>query len=160
MIANHILSIAIWSPIFFGILLLILNKKLSIRKINYVALFGALVSFIVTIPIYKNFNTTLSTFQFQEFHHWITPFNINYHLGVDGFSVPLILLTSFMTIMVILISYQSQKFKSASYYSAFLINVGINDWCFLRSGFHLVLYFLGGNADSDVFNHRYMGWPE
>jgi len=55
MIANHILSIAIWSPIFFGILLLILNKKLSIRKINYVALFGALVSFIVTIPIYKNF---------------------------------------------------------------------------------------------------------
>ena len=140
MIANHILSIAIWSPIFFGILLLLLNKKLSTRKINYLALFGALVSFIVTIPIYKNFNTTLSTFQFQEFHHWITPFNINYHLGVDGFSVPLILLTSFMTIMVILISYQSQRFKSASYYSAFLIMSGlmIGVFCALDS----ILYYI------------------
>ena len=140
MIANHILSIAIWAPIFFGILLLLLNKKLSTRKINYLALFGALVSFIVTIPIYKNFNTTLSTFQFQEFHHWITPFNINYHLGVDGFSVPLILLTSFMTIMVILISYQSQRFKSASYYSAFLIMSGlmIGVFCALDS----ILYYI------------------
>ena len=140
MIENHILSIAIWSPIFFGILLLLLNKKLSTRKINYLALFGALVSFIVTIPIYKNFNTTLSTFQFQEFHHWITPFNINYHLGVDGFSVPLILLTSFMTIMVILISYQSQRFKSASYYSAFLIMSGlmIGVFCALDS----ILYYI------------------
>ncbi len=140
MIANHILSIAIWSPIFFGVLVLILNNRINVRKINYLALFGALVSFIVTIPIYKNFNTNLTTFQFQEFHHWIIPFNINYHLGVDGFSVPLILLTSFMTILVVLISYQSKINKKAAYYSAFLIMSGlmIGVFCALDA----ILYYI------------------
>ena len=158
MIANHILSIAIWSPIFFGVLILILNNRLSTRKINYVALFGSLVSFIVTIPIYKNFNTALSTFQFQEFHHWIIPFNINYHLGVDGFSVPLILLTSFMTVLVVLISYQSGIFKKAGYYSAFLIMSGLMIGVFCSLDAIFVLYFLGSNAHSYVFNYRHLGW--
>jgi NADH-quinone oxidoreductase subunit M len=65
------------------------------------ALVGAVLGFIVTIPLYTQFNLTSGAMQFEELLRWIESYNINYHLGVDGISVLFVLLNSFTTILVV-----------------------------------------------------------
>ncbi len=140
MLTNYFLSIAIWTPIFFGVSILFLSRKVSIKWINYFALLGGLVSFIVTLPIYQNFDFDKTGFQLQEFYHWIIPYRINYHLGIDGFSVPLILLTSFMTVVIIIFSWHSIKKNVAGYYSTFLMLSGLMIGVF--SSLDAILYYV------------------
>jgi len=78
------LSLAIWLPIAFGVLLLAAGRDAQAYTVRWVALIGALVSFLVTLPLYAQFNTASAAMQFVEKAPWIERFNVNYHLGLDG----------------------------------------------------------------------------
>ena len=140
MMNNSILSLSIWTPILSGFLLLIFSKYISGKLTKSLPLFGGLISFFITVPLYQKFDLTSPHFQLQEFYHWIPLFNINYHLGVDGFSVPLILLTSLMTLIVIIFSNQSIKKNLLHYHAAFLIMSGLMIGVF--SSLDAILYYV------------------
>jgi NADH-quinone oxidoreductase subunit M len=120
-----LLSAAIWMPIAFGILLLALGKDDQVRAVRWMALIGALVSFLVTIPIYTAFQLGTSAMQFAENVPWITRFNVNYALGVDGISVWFVLLTSFITVVVVIASWETITERVNQYMGAFLILSGL-----------------------------------
>jgi NADH-quinone oxidoreductase subunit M len=99
-----LLSLVVWTPIFGGILVLLAGDKepSGARKI---ALLVSIVTFLLTLPLYLQFNTDTHLMQFVERQSWIAAFNIEYYLGVDGISMPLILLTSFTTVIVVISAY-------------------------------------------------------
>ena len=140
MMMNFILSIAIWTPISLGILLLILQKNLSEKIIYKLGNIFGLVAFLITIPLYIFFDTTYSGFQFQEIAPWISHFSIQYHLGLDGISLPLVMLTSFITWLVIFISSNSISRSLGSYIASFLILSGLMIGVFLA--LDAILYYV------------------
>jgi hypothetical protein len=86
------LSLVIWLPILAGIVVIATGSDRNAQAARWLALAGALLGFLVALPLWSQFDVTAHGFQFQEFGHWIERFNINYHLGIDGISLPLILL--------------------------------------------------------------------
>ena len=72
------------------------------ERARWLALIGALLGFLVVLPLWSQFDPTAHGFQFQELSRWIERFNIHYHLGVDGISVLFILLNSFFTPLVVI----------------------------------------------------------
>ena len=140
MMMNFILSIAIWTPISLGILLLILQKNLSEKIIYKLGNIFGLIAFLITIPLYIFFDTTYSGFQFQEIAPWISHFSIQYHLGLDGISLPLVMLTSFISWLVIFISSNSISRSLGSYIASFLILSGLMIGVFLA--LDAILYYV------------------
>ncbi|MBU6460351.1 MAG: NADH-quinone oxidoreductase subunit M [Proteobacteria bacterium] len=120
-----LLSLAIWVPIVAGILVLLTGRDSSPCLSRWLALAGSLAGFLVTVPLFTGFNATQSGMQFEEFSTWIPAFNINYHLGVDGISMLLILLTSFTTVLVVIAGWQVIQKKVAQYMASFLILSGL-----------------------------------
>ena len=88
-----LLSLAIWTPIAFGVVLLALGRDEQAGVVRWLALVGAVVSFLVTLPLYSGFKIDTAAMQFVENAVWIERFNVNYHLGVDGISLWFVLLT-------------------------------------------------------------------
>lgn len=125
MMQSHLLSLAIWLPIFAGAVVLMVGSDQRAALTRWVALAGGLLSFLVTLPIYTHFKSSYGFFQLEESVRWIPAFNINYHLGVDGFSVPLVLLTSFTTVVVIIAAWEVITKQIAQYMAAFLIMSGL-----------------------------------
>ncbi|HAE99915.1 MAG TPA: NADH-quinone oxidoreductase subunit M [Methylophilaceae bacterium] len=125
MLQSHLLSFAIWLPMLAGVLVLLLGSDNKPSMTRWLALVGSALSFLVTIPLFTQFQTTLTGFQFEESVAWIPAFNIHYHLGVDGFSVPLILLTSFTTLLVVVAGWEVISKQIAQYMAAFLIMSGL-----------------------------------
>jgi NADH-quinone oxidoreductase subunit M len=120
-----LLSAAIWLPIAFGVVLLALGRDDQVRMVRWVAFVGALVSFLVTLPLYEGFKLGTSAMQFVENVPWITRFNVNYHLGVDGISFWFVLLTAFITLVVVIASWENITEKVNQYMGAFLILSGL-----------------------------------
>jgi len=120
-----VISIAIWLPIFFGILVLATGDDKNAPLARILALAGSILGFLVTIPLYTGFVSNTSEMQFVELHDWIARFNIHYHLGVDGISVLFILLTAFFTPIVVLAGWQVIEKRVAQYMASFLIMSGI-----------------------------------
>src|ERR1017187_2352871 len=120
-----LLSAAIWLPILFGVLVLATGNDRNAPMARLIALLGAVLGFLVTIPLYTGFDKMTSAMQFVEMNSWIPRFNIHYHLGVDGISVLFILLNSFFTPLVILAGWQVIEKRVAQYMAAFLIMSGI-----------------------------------
>jgi NADH-quinone oxidoreductase subunit M len=120
-----LLTVAIWLPILFGVLVLATGNDRNAPAARYIALLGAVLGFLVTIPLYTGFDKMTSAMQFVEMHNWIPRFNIHYHLGVDGISVLFILLNSFFTPLVVLAGWQIIEKRVAQYMAAFLIMSGI-----------------------------------
>ncbi len=118
-----LLSLVIWTPIIGGILVLFSGDKepSGARKI---ALFVSIVTFLLTLPLYSQFNTDTHLMQFVERHGWIPAFSIEYFLGIDGISMPLILLTSFTTVIVVIAGWEVIQYRSSQYMAAFLIMEG------------------------------------
>ena len=135
-----LLSLAIWVPIFAGILVLLTGDDKNASSARWIALFGSLVAFAVTIPLYTGFNFADGGFQFQEGFSWIPTFNIHYHLGADGIAVPLILLTSFTTILVVIAAWEVIQKRVAQYMAAFLIMSGLMIGVF--SALDAILYYV------------------
>lgn len=125
-----LLSLAIWIPIVAGLIILATGSDRNAPLARYLALFGAVLGLLVTIPLYTGFDTTTSAMQFVELGSWIPRFNINYHLGVDGISMLFVILNSFITIMVVLAGWQVIESKVAQYNAAFLIMSGLMNGIF------------------------------
>jgi NADH-quinone oxidoreductase subunit M len=120
-----VISVAIWLPILFGILVLATGDDDNAPLARMLAMVGSVLGFLVTIPLYTGFVRDTSEMQFVEMHNWISRFNIHYHLGVDGISVLFILLTSFFTPIVVLAGWRVIEKRVAQYMASFLIMSGI-----------------------------------
>jgi NADH-quinone oxidoreductase subunit M len=120
-----LLSLAIWTPIFFGVVLLALGRDDQARMVRWIALIGALAGLAVTLPLYSAFDTTTSAMQFVEKAPWIDRFNVTYHLGLDGISFWFVLLTAFINVIVVIASWESITERVNQYMAAFLILSGL-----------------------------------
>jgi len=103
---NNLLTLVIWVPILAGAVVLATGSDRNAVLARWLALAGALLGLIVAIPLATGFDSTTSAMQFVEKTPWIPAFNIHYHLGIDGISMPLILLNSFITVLVIIAGWQ------------------------------------------------------
>ncbi|WP_090045892.1 NADH-quinone oxidoreductase subunit M [Limnohabitans sp. 2KL-27] len=120
-----LLSLAIWMPIAFGIVLLALGRDSQARAVRWLALVGSIASFAVTLPLYSGFQLGSSAMQFVEKSSWIERFNVHYHLGVDGISLWLVLLTAFINVIVVIAGWEVITRKVNQYMAAFLILSGL-----------------------------------
>ena len=120
-----LLSLAIWTPIFFGVVLLALGRDEQARAVRWLALTGAVFSFLVTLPLYTRFELGTSAMQFVENLPWIARLNVNYHLGLDGISLWFVLLTAFINIIVVIASWESITRRVNQYMGAFMILSGL-----------------------------------
>jgi NADH-quinone oxidoreductase subunit M len=120
-----LLSLAIWTPIIFGVVLLALGRDDQARSVRWIALIGALVSFLVTLPLYGGFELGTPAMQFVEKAVWIERFDVNYHLGVDGISLWFVLLTAFINVVVIIASWESITTRVNQYMASFLVLSGL-----------------------------------
>ncbi len=120
-----LLSLAIWCPILFGVVILAFGSGRDRTLILVVSLIGAVVSFLATVPLIRDFDNTAHGIQFVEKLPWVTRFNINYFLGIDGLSLWFIPLTAFITIIVVIAAWQVIENKLAQYMGAFLILSGL-----------------------------------
>ena len=119
------LSLAIWIPIAFGALILAAGRDRNAGVVRAVALVGSLLGLLVTVPLYSGFDPGSAQLQFVEQAVWIERLNAWYHLGVDGISVWFVLLTAFMTVIVVLAGWEVIDSRVAQYYAAFLILSGL-----------------------------------
>ncbi|MBK7250560.1 MAG: NADH-quinone oxidoreductase subunit M [Gammaproteobacteria bacterium] len=119
-----LLSLLVWLPIAGGILVLALGEQ-RIGAARWLALAVSLATMAASVPLYTGFDTTTASFQFVERLPWITAFKAEYALGIDGISLPLILLTAFMTIPVIVAAWNVVRERPAQYLAAFLIMEGL-----------------------------------
>ena len=119
------LSLAIWTPIIVGAVLLALGRESQAQLVRWIALLGSLVSLLVTLPLYTGFRLGTAEMQFVEKTPWISRFNVNYYLGVDGISLWFVLLTAFITVIVVIAGWQVIQRKVNQYMAAFLILSGL-----------------------------------
>ena len=119
------LSLAIWLPILAGVVLLALGRDDNARAVRWFALVAAIAAFLVTIPLITGFDTTSAALQFQTSLPWIERFHANYHLGVDGISVWFVLLTAFITVIVVISAWEVITERVNQYFGAFLILSGL-----------------------------------
>jgi NADH-quinone oxidoreductase subunit M len=120
-----LLSLAIWTPIVFGLFLLAFGRDEQAKAVRWLALIGAIASLLVTLPLYGGFKLGTAEMQFVENVPWIARFNVNYHLGVDGISLWFVLLTAFINVVVIIASWESITERVNQYMAAFMILSGI-----------------------------------
>jgi NADH-quinone oxidoreductase subunit M len=128
MIDWPILSVLIWLPIAVGVALLAIGDAVSERALvvgRWLALLGSVVTFLVSLLLWTHFDITTAAMQFTEHREWIKTFNATYHLGVDGFAMPLVVLTTFITPFVVLAGWTVIDNKPAQYFAAFLILEGV-----------------------------------
>jgi NADH-quinone oxidoreductase subunit M len=125
-----LLSLAIWIPIVAGLVVLATGSDRNAPLARMLALVGAVLGLLVTIPLWTGFDYSTAAMQFVELKPWIPRFNINYHLGADGISMLFVLLNSFITIIVVLAGWQVIEQKVAQYNAAFLIMSGLMNGIF------------------------------
>jgi len=118
---NNLLSLITFVPIVFGILTLFFRKDSVARAI---ALVGSIISLVLSIVLFFDFNTAFGGLQFVEYYTWIPSLHINYFMGVDGISMPFIFLNNFITFLVVLAGFKVVKKKVALYNSMFLVMTG------------------------------------
>ncbi|MGC2458471.1 MAG: NADH-quinone oxidoreductase subunit M [Gallionellaceae bacterium] len=121
----HLLSVVIWLPIAFGLLVLATGNDRNAQMARSIALVGAILGFLVALPLYTGFDRSTSDMQFVELKNWISRFNVHYHLGVDGISVLFVLLNSFFTPLVVIAGWKVIEKRVAQYMAAFLIMSGL-----------------------------------
>lgn len=121
---NSLLSLLIWLPIFGGVLVILLgNERANTARWLSVAI--SILVFVMSLSLYTEFDSSTHLMQFEEKSSWISQFNIYYHLGVDGISMPLIILTTFSTILVLIAGWENIQTRPAHYMAAFLIMEGL-----------------------------------
>ena len=129
-LSQYILSLLIWVPIAGGVAVLVLGDDgdaASARagQMRWLSLAMSLLTFVISIFLFTGFDTETAAMQFVEYVPWIETFNVDYHLGVDGISAPLILLTTFITPLVVIAGWDTIKSRPAQYFAAFLILEGL-----------------------------------
>jgi NADH-quinone oxidoreductase subunit M len=129
MIDFPLLSLLVWLPVAGGIALLMMDAMGNTAS-RQAALIVSLVTFLLSLLLYTNFDLATAAMQFQEKTSWVAAFDVNYHLGVDGISMPLIILTTFTTVLVVLAGWQVIQDRTAQYMASFLIMEGLMNGVF------------------------------
>jgi NADH-quinone oxidoreductase subunit M len=124
------LSLTIWVPIVAGLLVLATAHDRNAALARWLAAAGSVAGLLVCTPLWTGFNVASAAMQFQERAAWIPQFNVFYHLGVDGISMPFILLNSFTTVLVVVAAWEVIQEKVAQYLAAFLIMSGLINGAF------------------------------
>jgi NADH-quinone oxidoreductase subunit M len=129
-LANYLLSILVWLPIIGGAALLVIGDSGDVRSsqarlMRMLALGVTLVTLLLSIGLYAGFDNAESGMQFVERVPWIESLAVYYYLGVDGLSAPLILLTTFITPLVVIAGWDSITNRPAQYFAAFLVLEGL-----------------------------------
>lgn len=119
-----ILSILIWLPVLTAIFVLCLKERHATLA-RWVTLISTLISMYFCIVLWAHFNADTNVMQFQEFASWIPAYHVNYALGVDGIALPMVVLTVFTTLIVVLASWTMVKTRVAQYLSTFLVMQGM-----------------------------------
>ena len=135
-----LISLVIWLPILIGILVFATGGDHNARLAKWVALIGSIMGLLVSIPLYVQFDPAMVGMQFVEYHIWIERFNIHYHLGIDGISMPLILLNCFITPLVVIAGWQVISNRVSQYMGAFLVMSGIVNGVF--SSLDAILFYV------------------
>lgn len=135
-----LISLVIWLPILIGILVFATGGDNNARLAKWIALIGSIMGLLVAIPLYMQFDPTMVGMQFVEYHTWIESFNIHYHLGIDGISMPLILLNCFITPLVVIAGWQVISNRVSQYMGAFLVMSGIVNGVF--SSLDAILFYV------------------
>jgi NADH-quinone oxidoreductase subunit M len=130
MLGFNLLNLAIWIPILAGAAVLATGSDRNAGAARLIALVGAVLGFVVTVPLYTGFDPLASGFQFTTITPWIETFNVNYHLGIDGVSLLLILLNSFTTVLVVIAGWEVIRERVAQYLAAFLFLSGFMNGVF------------------------------
>ena len=120
-----ILSLAIWCPVLFGLLVLAVGKDERAALVRYLSLLGAAAGLAVTLPLVFFFDRSAHGMQFVERHAWIRLFHVEYALGVDGISMWLVVLTALMTLVVVIAGWNNVEKQIAQYMGAFLVLSGL-----------------------------------
>ncbi len=137
---HYILSLTVWTPIVFGLITMLLHKNDCMAR--YVALLGSLLALFFSFLIFMHFDATTGNMQFTELYPWVSSLNISYHLGVDGISMPFIVLNNFITVLVILAGFKVIQHKVALYNAMFMLMTGFisGSFCALDAVLFYVLF--------------------
>jgi NADH-quinone oxidoreductase subunit M len=119
-----LLSLSIWVPLLGSVLVLMTQGNANAQRARIIALIVSMISLALCIPLYLGFDTHTYAMQFTEDLSWIPAYGIHYSLGIDGISLPLIMLANYTTLLVILASWRTIKTKVAQYLAAFLVMQG------------------------------------
>ncbi|MGH8501752.1 MAG: NADH-quinone oxidoreductase subunit M [Gammaproteobacteria bacterium] len=119
-----LLSLVIWLPIVGGVAVLMAGDRAP-HTARRLALGASVATFVLSIPLFAAFDRGTHLMQFVEIAPWVQTFNIHYHLGIDGISMPLILLTTFTTVLVVIAGWEVIQHRVAQYMAAFLILEGL-----------------------------------
>jgi NADH-quinone oxidoreductase subunit M len=123
MLGGHLLSVLIWLPVIGGVVALGLGDRPSLAK--WLSLICSAVALLLSVPLWNMFQTGTAAMQFVERTPWISTIHSEYYIGVDGISMPLILLTTFTTVLIVIASWQNVEKRVAQYFAAFLILEGL-----------------------------------
>ncbi|MGH8132248.1 MAG: NADH-quinone oxidoreductase subunit M [Steroidobacteraceae bacterium] len=137
---HDLLSILIWLPIAAGVIVLLLGER-NIAAGRWLALAASLATLALIVPLWRHFDTGTAALQFVEKLPWIPRFQAYYALGVDGISLPLIVLTAFMTVPVVIAGWTVIESRPAQYFAAFLIMEGLMIGVFSASDALLFYFF-------------------
>lgn len=119
------LTLSIFVPIIAGLIVLLVGRDDRPGLTRMLSLVGSVLGFLVTLPLYTGFDPSTADMQFVEKASWIETFAINYHLGIDGISIWFVLLTAFITVIVVLAGWEVITSRVAQYMAAFLILSGL-----------------------------------
>lgn len=120
-----LLSLCIWVPIVGGLWVIFAGSRVPAQAVRNDALILSLLTFVLSIMLWQDFDNAATTMQFVERHSWIAPFDIFYHVGIDGIALPLILLTTFTTVLIVLAGWEVITDRVNQYMGAFLILEGL-----------------------------------
>jgi NADH-quinone oxidoreductase subunit M len=138
-----ILSLLVWLPIAAGLAVMLFGERRA-TSARWFALIVSVVVFVISLGLIVGFNTQTAAMQFVEHLPWIPAFGINYALGVDGISMPLIVLTTFTTILVVVAAWEVIKYKAHQYLAAFLIMEGMMNGTFAAMDAIVFYFFFEG----------------
>ena len=136
----NILSILIWLPVLGGILILSTGGNRNAQLARKIALGFSVGTFLLSLSIYADFDINTASMQFVERYKWIEALHIQYFLGVDGISMPLIILTTLLTIVVVIAGWEVITKRVAQYMASFLIMEGLMIGVF--SSMDAILFYL------------------
>ena len=138
-----ILSIVTFLPLVGALAILIIrgDEEVVARNAKATALWTTLITFCLSLMLWTGFDRTSAAFQFVENSPWIESFGINYHMGVDGISVLFVLLSTFLTPICVLASWDAIKVRVKEYMVAFLILETLMGGMFCALDFFLFYIF-------------------
>ncbi|WP_434630209.1 NADH-quinone oxidoreductase subunit M [Chromobacterium sp. CV08] len=140
---TNLLSLVIWTPIVAGLVVLAAGDRRA-PLARWLALAGALAGFLLSVPLFTEFNNFNGGMQYEELKPWISALNINYHLGVDGISMLFVVLNSFTTLLVVVAGWEVIQKRVSQYMAAFLIMSGLINGAFAALDAILFYVFFEG----------------